>query len=348
MKVFISWSGTRSKALAIQLHEWLKAIIQRAEPWMSDRDIEAGQRWNEEISARLKETQFGIICLTPENVEAPWLLFEAGALAKAVESARVVPVLLGLGKADLAFPLGQFHAVETDRDGFLALASAVNRAIGDNELSPNVLSNLFDGLWPALEEKLRSIRHSGGDLSAKTRRSDREVLEDVLESVRMLQRSVGDGVPVLDHPSLERGGWEDYYIRGVNMANRRGGTKTNMAAIRSYNEAILIAPSNLTRNSMSRLYTYRAALFKRLNRLEEAENDLILAQKWAENTQEVEDAMYNMACVKAMSGQTKHAIEILEGLVSREPSWREIIRHKTQYFANLQDLPAFRTLVKMA
>ena len=91
LDVFISWSGQRSKALALQLHDWLKAVVQRANPWMSERDIGAGQRWNEQISARLKDTHFGIICLTPENLNAPWLLFEAGAVAKALDLARVVP-----------------------------------------------------------------------------------------------------------------------------------------------------------------------------------------------------------------------------------------------------------------
>ena len=67
MRVFISWSGARSKRLAFHLHQWLGAVVQRAEPWMSDRDLEAGQRWNEEISAKLKDTHFGIICLTREN-----------------------------------------------------------------------------------------------------------------------------------------------------------------------------------------------------------------------------------------------------------------------------------------
>ena len=129
MNVFISWSGPRSKTLALQLHEWVKAVVQRADPWMSERDIDAGQRWNDQISARLKDTHFGIICLTPENLSAPWLLFEAGALAKALDVARVVPVLLDLRKADLAFPLAQFQAVEADRDGFFSLVSALNRAL---------------------------------------------------------------------------------------------------------------------------------------------------------------------------------------------------------------------------
>src|SRR5437868_7033183 len=147
MRVFISWSGTRSKRLAVHLYDWLGTVIQRAEPWMSDRDLEAGQRWNEEISAKLRDTHFGIICLTRENLAAPWLLFEAGALAKAVDSARVVPVLLGVARSDLTFPLAQFQAVESDESGMRSLAAAVNNTLGAERLPVTTLDNIFRGLW---------------------------------------------------------------------------------------------------------------------------------------------------------------------------------------------------------
>src|SRR5262245_41263467 len=101
MQVFLSWSGARSRKLAQCLHFWLKPIVQAANLWMSDRDIEAGQRWGSEIADRLQQTDFGIICVTPENLGAAWLLFESGALAKAVDTARVVPVLLGMPKSSL-------------------------------------------------------------------------------------------------------------------------------------------------------------------------------------------------------------------------------------------------------
>lgn len=40
MKVFINWSGTRSKAVAKALHDWLKNIFpNQVEPWMSDIDL---------------------------------------------------------------------------------------------------------------------------------------------------------------------------------------------------------------------------------------------------------------------------------------------------------------------
>ena len=42
MRVFISWSGTRSKALAVSVHQWLGTIIQRSRPWMSDQPGDHG------------------------------------------------------------------------------------------------------------------------------------------------------------------------------------------------------------------------------------------------------------------------------------------------------------------
>ena len=64
MKVFISWSGERSKQVAVAIREWLPMILQYVEPWMSEADISAGDRWSVELSKQLEESGFGIICLT--------------------------------------------------------------------------------------------------------------------------------------------------------------------------------------------------------------------------------------------------------------------------------------------
>ena len=81
MKIFISWSGEKSKKVALLLEEWIKCVIQATNPWVST-NIEKGALWYSELSEQLSTISFGIICLTKENKEKPWIMFEAGALAQ--------------------------------------------------------------------------------------------------------------------------------------------------------------------------------------------------------------------------------------------------------------------------
>src|SRR5260370_42334613 len=81
MKVFLSWSGDRSEGVAHELARCLKMVL-RVKPFLSSKDIRSGSQWYEIIAKELGQTKFGIVCLTPENLEAPWILFEGGALAK--------------------------------------------------------------------------------------------------------------------------------------------------------------------------------------------------------------------------------------------------------------------------
>lgn len=83
MKVFLSWSGESSHAIAEKLHKWLPMVIQKIEPYIST-EIEKGTRWASDIASELEVCAFGIACVTQENKDAPWLLFEAGALSKSV------------------------------------------------------------------------------------------------------------------------------------------------------------------------------------------------------------------------------------------------------------------------
>ena len=84
MKVFITWSGKKSKAVALALREWIPDVLNNIEAWMSEIDIGAGRRWSEAIALELGVTNCGIICLTKSNLNQPWILFEAGALAKSI------------------------------------------------------------------------------------------------------------------------------------------------------------------------------------------------------------------------------------------------------------------------
>lgn len=350
MNIFLSWSGTSSRSLALVLHDWLGSVIQAARPWMSDRDIGPGERWNEEISKRLRETDFGLLFLTPSNLSSPWLLFEAGALAKAVDTARVVPILLGVKKADLKFPLAQFQAVSADREGLFTVASGINKALGEKSLSITTLNSVFSAMWPELERQIGVIPpdHISNELSL---RADREILEEINNTIRDMYRTVtANSIDAALSTSISQdadGSWEEHYIRGLNVANARSGSKGNTSALLEYNAAIALVPQSVPRNTVARLYSYRGAMLKRLGRLEEAESDIILALKLATGMHEINDADWNMACIQAMTGRAEDSLVRLRGLVSREPKWLKTIR-SAPYFRDLHGLPEFQALVGMS
>lgn len=183
MKVFVSWSGKRSKALAVALKEWLPLILQYANPWVSDKDISAGDRWAQAIAGELESSNFGILCITPENINSEWILFEAGALSKSMLDAKVIPLLFGLELSDLSGPLSQFQALKVDQQGMLDLAKAIN-AVAENKAADATIEQLVPVLWGQLQQKLDAIPNK--EISAKHMRPQTEILEELVSQVRGL------------------------------------------------------------------------------------------------------------------------------------------------------------------
>jgi hypothetical protein len=181
VKVFLSWSGERSKLLAIALREWLPLVLHYAEPWLSQRDISAGDRWATELGKELEGSNFGIICLTKENLSASWILFEAGALSKMLSISSVCPYLLDVEFSDISGPLAQFQAKKIDRESTLELIQAINgRAI--NPIDSGRLLELFELLWPAFKQRIEKIPLAQG--KSEPLRSPQEILEELVVLVR--------------------------------------------------------------------------------------------------------------------------------------------------------------------
>lgn len=178
--VFISWSGERSKMVAAALHGWLPMVLQFAKPWMSEEDIEKGSRGLEEIGKALEAMSVGVICLTPDNLDKPWILFEAGALSKTLgERTRVCPYLFGDFRGDgLRLPLGMFQATRADKKETRKLVGTVNRALG-SALGEDRVDIWFEREWPQLKAKLDAI--PAANVAAAPPRSDKEMLVEILE-----------------------------------------------------------------------------------------------------------------------------------------------------------------------
>lgn len=182
MKVFLSWSGPRSRYLAETLRIWLPRVIQSLRPWMSDEDISPGSRWLTDISKELGDAKVGILCVTPENQSNPWLVFEAGALSKTLEQPFVCPLLFDMSPGQLKGPLAQFQALSLDRGGVLRMLLNLNSAPGHPSLPDKDLEETFDVWWPKLEERLEDVPKADTEVIEK--RSTDDLLEEVLSITR--------------------------------------------------------------------------------------------------------------------------------------------------------------------
>ncbi|MBQ7718172.1 MAG: toll/interleukin-1 receptor domain-containing protein [Clostridia bacterium] len=196
MKVFISWSGTRSKQIALILRDWLPTVIQALEPFVSSEDIEKGARWNTEIAQELNESTFGIICVTKDNLSAPWLNFEAGALSKTIDNSYVAPLLFDVKPSELkGSPISQFQSTSFTIEDMKRLIETLNTAAG-NCLNTSRLNKAFELCYPDLEKTIKELREKPCEKDEETEQTpnslDSNILEELLETARNTQRLLGN------------------------------------------------------------------------------------------------------------------------------------------------------------
>jgi hypothetical protein len=235
-RVFVSWSGEKSLIVAKVMHIWLPVVLQTIKPFISTDDLSKGGRWNTELSLELEKDSFGIICLTPSNLQAPWILFEAGALSKSVGESHVAPFLVGVKPSDLPPPLTQFNAVLAEKEDFKKLIKSINAREPSEQVAADTVDRSIEACWPRIEEELKEaaepIAAKAG--ASKSQAADAAVMiekfDAILQELLVLNRSQTkilsdpeqffpisilrdlrrfdrpDGLPSADH-----GVWEDLF-----------------------------------------------------------------------------------------------------------------------------------------
>ena len=197
MKLFISWSGEFSKKVAECLSVWIPTIIQTVDVFYSPDDIAKGENWSNRLSDELEQSNFGIVCLTPENVLAPWVHFEAGALSKTANS-RVSAIMLGVSPSDVKGPLARFQNTALNRDDFHRLFLSINSS-HENPLKQSVLDHAFDNSWEKLERDITAVMEEYSSqalvqVPEESRRDERdsnsEALQEILSIVRTLDNNL--------------------------------------------------------------------------------------------------------------------------------------------------------------
>jgi hypothetical protein len=202
-------------------------------PYISSEDIDKGSRWSIELARELESSSYGIICVTQDNMDAPWLNFEAGALSKAFDASRVSPFLFKVRPSDLTGPLTQFQATSHDREDVFRLLEGINGACGESALDALRLGKVFDHWWPDLDDRLIHLRLPDPQSKSETERGDTEILEEVLELVRGQQRLLATPETLLP-PSYLKSLW----VEGPNLHIRRGSTFAFYEDHREFNRVV--------------------------------------------------------------------------------------------------------------
>jgi hypothetical protein len=197
--VFISWSGETSKKVAVS--EFLSDLFAQVQTFMSDQDIPKGTRWNPEITSKLAEVHFGVVCLTPHNIPAPWLLFESGAISN-LPGARLFTLLHGLSYHQIPYPLAMFNHATTERDEVRKVVCSLNTALAEDGLAASRLTKAFRRWWPELAGTLSKLAPAA-EIKAAPHSYEREnhrLLTEMVTMVRDAVRTSESGRLDFGHP----------------------------------------------------------------------------------------------------------------------------------------------------
>lgn len=142
-KIFLSWSKSKSKAyaeifrdLAINVLGLLSKNI-----FISSQSISNGEDWWIEIKDALESSEFGIVFVTDENYNNPWLNYESGILQARFQKNSLLPIsTTGDAKKILqeSVPLTKFQ---------------FTNAIDDKRLMSNLLVNIADRMSIDVDKK---------------------------------------------------------------------------------------------------------------------------------------------------------------------------------------------------
>jgi hypothetical protein len=188
MRVFISWSGEPSRAVAEILRKYLGRVIQAVDVFMSEHDIGSGEQWGVKLSRELEESTFGILCLTRGNLDAPWLLFEAGALAKHVGAGPCGLLIGDLKDTDVKDPLSQFQHRSFSEEGLKALLRDLNGLL-ERRMEADDLAETFKVWWPQIDEEYQTALAAHPSAAPpEPSRGTQELVEEILSRIRNLER----------------------------------------------------------------------------------------------------------------------------------------------------------------
>ena len=127
------------------------------ECFVSDVDIASGTNWWLQIKSELKSCSLGIVCVTKENVNAPWIYFEAGAMV--ANNIPVIPLLINCNfEAINESPLKGNQCIDFyDKTKFIKMIKDINSKLSLLTLDRSQLDIISDKGYDGLKNKLSDL-----------------------------------------------------------------------------------------------------------------------------------------------------------------------------------------------
>lgn len=95
-------------------------------------------------------------------------------------------LLFDLEPTDITGPLTHFQSTKCNSEDFKRLLRTINSVAGDSSVASNTLEASFDKWWPDLESKVLEVLKTKEKIPKKDRRTDRDIIEEILEITRMV------------------------------------------------------------------------------------------------------------------------------------------------------------------
>jgi tetratricopeptide (TPR) repeat protein len=136
-----------------------------------------------------------------------------------------------------------------------------------------------------------------------------------------------------------------HFTRGVCYANIRGGIDSDRKSIEAYSQAIIYL-SDEKKETRNKAYIYRGAMYKRLGKLDEAENDINFGLSNTGSKHIKADGLYNLACIHSMKNDKENLLEVIKLIKQTDSSYLSAIKyHFMDYFRNFKDDDAFKKAI---
>jgi len=121
------------------------------------RGLEAGERWQNELSKILEECDFGIACLTPKHLHADWITLRVRGAGERVDRSRVIPVLCNLSERDMRNIRSPCSTTSSWQAGVQKIVETINANVTEHQLTKDNSGRSLK-VVPDFEEHLKRSR----------------------------------------------------------------------------------------------------------------------------------------------------------------------------------------------